>query len=143
MPAWKTGTAEEVGLAMQTFIQEMVEEFKKSKPFNITEAQTPQWMQQLASWLYSTSHIEMRYSVTYDGVAIEQLSPGTRGIVLLLLYLVIDKHDRRPLIIDQPEEPPRRSRFVGIDQELDRPPLRPRIPVYAVHRHRESAGARR
>jgi energy-coupling factor transporter ATP-binding protein EcfA2 len=37
-----------------------------------------------------------------DGI--EHLSPGTRGIVLLLLYLVIDKHDRRPLIIDQPEE---------------------------------------
>ncbi|MDB5340953.1 MAG: hypothetical protein JWN70_6572 [Planctomycetaceae bacterium] len=28
----------------------------------------------------------------------------TRGIVLLLLYLVIDAQDRRPLIIDQPEE---------------------------------------
>jgi ABC-type Mn2+/Zn2+ transport system ATPase subunit len=46
----------------------------------------------------------MQYSITYDGVAIEQLSPGTRGIVLLLLYLVIDAQDRRPLIIDQPEE---------------------------------------
>lgn len=104
MPAWKTGTAEEVGIAMQRFIQETIEELKKSKPSNVTDSQTPQWMQQLASWVYSTSHIEMRYSVTYDGVAIEQLSPGTRGIVLLLLYLVIDKHDRRPLIIDQPEE---------------------------------------
>jgi predicted ATPase len=37
-------------------------------------------------------------------VAIEQLSPGTQGIVLLLLYLAIDQQDRRPLIIDQPEE---------------------------------------
>jgi energy-coupling factor transporter ATP-binding protein EcfA2 len=32
------------------------------------------------------------------------LSPGTRGIVLLLLYLAIDAEDDRPLIIDQPEE---------------------------------------
>jgi energy-coupling factor transporter ATP-binding protein EcfA2 len=40
----------------------------------------------------------------YDGVDIEQLSPGTRGIVLLLLYLAIDAEDDRPLIIDQPEE---------------------------------------
>jgi putative AbiEii toxin of type IV toxin-antitoxin system len=104
MAAWKAGTAEEVGAAMQTFIQELLNEFKKSRPPNITEARTPEWMQQIASWLYNTDHIEMRYSVTYDGVAIEHLSPGTRGIVLLLLYLVIDKHDRRPLIIDQPEE---------------------------------------
>ena len=40
----------------------------------------------------------------YDEVEIEQLSPGTRGIVLLLLYVAIDKEDDRPLIIDQPEE---------------------------------------
>jgi energy-coupling factor transporter ATP-binding protein EcfA2 len=32
------------------------------------------------------------------------LSPGTRGIVLLLLYLALDRDDDRPLIIDQPEE---------------------------------------
>jgi predicted ATPase len=37
-------------------------------------------------------------------VDIQQLSPGTRGIVLLLLYLAIDREDDRPLIIDQPEE---------------------------------------
>jgi ribonuclease HI len=36
--------------------------------------------------------------------AVEQLSPGTRGIVLLLLYLSIDRGDDRPLVIDQPEE---------------------------------------
>lgn len=29
-----------------------------------------------------------------------------RGIVLLLLYLAVDKVDSRPLIIDQPEENP-------------------------------------
>jgi predicted ATPase len=42
--------------------------------------------------------------VQYDGVDIEQLSPGNRGIVLLLLYLSIDTEDDRPLVIDQPEE---------------------------------------
>jgi len=46
----------------------------------------------------------LRYGIEYDGVAIEQLSPGTRGVVLLLLYLAVDLHDQRPLIVDQPEE---------------------------------------
>jgi predicted ATPase len=46
----------------------------------------------------------MEYGITYEGVPIERLSPGTRGIVLLLLYVAIDIHDRRPLFIDQPEE---------------------------------------
>jgi len=44
------------------------------------------------------------YSIQYGGADIEQLSPGTRGIVLLLLYLAIDQRDERPLIVDQPEE---------------------------------------
>ncbi len=102
--AWKSGTAEEVGAAMHNFIHELFEEFKKSIPSTVTDEETPEWMQRVATWLYSTDHINMRYGITYDGVAIEQVSPGTRGIVLLLLYLVIDKHDLRPLIIDQPEE---------------------------------------
>ena len=40
----------------------------------------------------------------YDGIDIRKLSPSTRGIVLLLLYLALDDADDRPLIIDQPEE---------------------------------------
>jgi predicted ATPase len=38
------------------------------------------------------------------GVNIEQLSPGKRGIVLLLLYLAMDRDDDRPLLSDQPEK---------------------------------------
>jgi energy-coupling factor transporter ATP-binding protein EcfA2 len=39
-----------------------------------------------------------------EAALIRKLSPGTRGIVLLLLYLALDEADDRPLIIDQPEE---------------------------------------
>lgn len=102
--AWRTGTAEEVGEAMQAFIKKIYPEIQKAMPSTITADKRSRWIQQVATWFYSTDHIQMQYSITYDGVAIEQLSPGTRGIVLLLLYLVIDAQDRRPLIIDQPEE---------------------------------------
>ncbi len=61
-------------------------------------------LKRFAQWLYGTSHISIRYSIDYDGVDIRKLSPGTRGIVLLLLYLALDNADDRPLIIDQPEE---------------------------------------
>ena len=62
------------------------------------------WAGRISNWLYGTDHIKIAYGVQYEGVGIEQLSPGTRGIVLLLLYLAIDRDDDRPLIIDQPEE---------------------------------------
>jgi hypothetical protein len=57
-----------------------------------------------AQWLFSTDHIAIRYGIDYDGVDIRKLSPGTRDIVLLLLYLALDDSDNRPLVIDQPEE---------------------------------------
>jgi energy-coupling factor transporter ATP-binding protein EcfA2 len=63
-----------------------------------------EWAGRISSWLYGTDHITVSYGVQYEGVDIEQLSPGTRGIVLLLLYLAVDRDDDRPLIIDQPEE---------------------------------------
>src|SRR5262249_43032345 len=63
-----------------------------------------EWGSKIGAWLYSTDHIRLTYGVQYDGLDIERLSQGTRGIVLLLLYLAIDREDDRPLIIDQPEE---------------------------------------
>ena len=62
------------------------------------------WSKRFAHWLFGTDHITVRYEIAYDGVDIRKLSPGNRGIVLLLLYLALDDADDRPLIIDQPEE---------------------------------------
>ena len=58
----------------------------------------------VGEWLFSTDHIRVQYSIEYEGVAISRLSPGTRGVVLLTLYLGLDQWDLRPLVIDQPEE---------------------------------------
>lgn len=63
-----------------------------------------EWTLQLGQWLYATDHVTVDYSFEYEGLPLSQLSPGTRGIVLLLLYLALDQEDSRPLIIDQPEE---------------------------------------
>lgn len=46
----------------------------------------------------------MTYNLEYEGLNVERLSPGSRGIVLLLLYLAVDQEETDPLIIDQPEE---------------------------------------
>src|SRR6266852_7973468 len=73
-------------------------------PPSLKPEEKSSWTQAVAAWLYSTEHIAIQYGIQYEGVAIEQLSPGTRGIVLLLLYLAVDLKDARPLIVDQPEE---------------------------------------
>jgi ABC-type multidrug transport system ATPase subunit len=102
--AWTRGTPEDVDLAMDKFRADLHEQLIKSQPESMNAQERREWPQQIATWLYDISHIEVRYSIVYDGTPIERLSPGTRGIVLLLLYLAVDIHDRRPLFIDQPEE---------------------------------------
>ena len=47
---------------------------------------------------------ECATTINFDKTDLYLLSPGKKGIVLLVLFLQIDSSDNRPLIIDQPEE---------------------------------------
>lgn len=53
--------------------------------------------------LFNLSFLEPRYSLLFQETQIEQLSPGQRGALLLIFYLLVDK-GRNPIILDQPEE---------------------------------------
>jgi hypothetical protein len=102
---WESGDPAAVGSAMAAFFHQNRDELLG--PHNIPPSELANnraWLMRFAKWLYSTDHISLQYSIDYDGVDIRKLSPGTRGIVLLLLYLALDEADDRPLIIDQPEE---------------------------------------
>ena len=102
---WETGTATDVKNAMDRFIRKYFQSLLEHAPVpRERHADYRTWLGEFAQWLYSTNHITVQYGVTYDNVDIDKLSPGTRGIVLLLLYLALDDEDSRPLIIDQPEE---------------------------------------
>jgi predicted ATP-dependent endonuclease of OLD family len=104
-PVWEKGDAAQVQAAMATFVTKYWKDFLAHAPYATTEkSEYRAWLKQFAHWLYSTDHITVRYEIEYDRVDIRKLSPGTRGIVLLLLYLALDDADDRPLIIDQPEE---------------------------------------
>jgi len=97
LKAWTRGSAEEVRAAMQAFLEKHASDAMD----NLAQGSTPL---DLGEWLFSTDHISVRYSIQYEGVEIAHLSPGTRGVVLLTLYLALDEWDERPLVIDQPEE---------------------------------------
>jgi hypothetical protein len=104
-PAWEQGSSLEVATAMATFRSELEQEIVDRAPVDRSDKEGfASWARRISDWLYDTSHVKVSYSLRYAGVEIEQLSPGTRGIVLLLLYVALDLDDARPLIIDQPEE---------------------------------------
>lgn len=102
---WEVGDPQSVVEAMRKFRADNIDELVIGAPARKgSERDDRAWPRRFAKWLYGTDHIEISYSIDYDGVDIRNLSPGTRGIVLLLLYLALDAADDRPLIIDQPEE---------------------------------------
>jgi ABC-type dipeptide/oligopeptide/nickel transport system ATPase component len=104
-PAWEAGDPQAVAEAMAGFRgAHQAELLNLSEVPKSQQADYRLWLRRFARWLYGTSHIAISYSINYEGVGIQKLSPGTRGIVLLLLYLALDDADDRPLIIDQPEE---------------------------------------
>ena len=103
--AWETGTSAEVVAAMAEFRRLYQKDLLDHSPMAHTEQhEFRAWLKRFAHWLFSTDHIGIRYGIEYDSLDIQKLSPGTRGIVLLLLYLELDDADGRPLVIDQPEE---------------------------------------
>jgi hypothetical protein len=103
--AWHKGSSADVSAAMSAFIEKHVPSLLEDAPYQKSDASNYRsWSRRFAQWLYSTDHISIEYGIKYDGIDIQKLSPGTRGIVLVLLYLALDDVDDRPLIIDQPEE---------------------------------------
>lgn len=53
--------------------------------------------------MFDLTWLEVRFGLTGDGQPLSQLSPGQRGLVLALFYLVVDRRTS-PLLLDQPEE---------------------------------------
>ncbi|KZE99095.1 MULTISPECIES: TrlF family AAA-like ATPase [unclassified Rhodococcus (in: high G+C Gram-positive bacteria)] len=53
--------------------------------------------------MFNLDWLEVRFGLTGDGQPLSQLSPGQRGLVLALFYLVVDRRTT-PLLLDQPEE---------------------------------------
>ncbi|HRH88440.1 MAG TPA: ABC transporter, partial [Rubrivivax sp.] len=59
--------------------------------------------QEFLDFLYGLTYADLKYGLLLKGVELERLSPGQRGALLLIFYLLVDQ-DRAPIILDQPEE---------------------------------------
>jgi len=57
----------------------------------------------LYDFLWGLGYLEPEYSLKLDGKDLSHLSPGERGTLLLVFYLLVDKSNK-PIIVDQPEE---------------------------------------
>ena len=60
-------------------------------------------VEDLYNYIFSLEYLNPFYSLKWDNKELDQLSPGERGNLLLIFYLILDQNDI-PLVIDQPEE---------------------------------------
>jgi DNA repair ATPase RecN len=60
--------------------------------------------QNFDNWLYFTKYYNISYSIKFSDIELQNLSPGVKGVALLILFLELDRDDKRPILIDQPEE---------------------------------------
>ena len=57
----------------------------------------------LYDFLYGFDYLVPKYDLKVDGKDLSELSPGERGGLLLIFYLMLDQREI-PLVIDQPED---------------------------------------
>lgn len=94
---WEFGSPAEAREAMAAFSARYAQDAIKARAAGVE-------VSAFGEWLFSTDHITVQYNLQYEGIELDRLSPGSRGVVLLTLYLGLDEWDDAPLIIDQPEE---------------------------------------
>ncbi len=60
-------------------------------------------VQELYNYLFGFDYLGTKYDLKVDQKDLSELSPGERGGLLLIFYLMLDRQDI-PLVIDQPED---------------------------------------
>lgn len=98
LPAWTSGDPVSIRAALDEFLGP----FRELQPDTYLRANIG--VRDLMAWFFEVEHITLDYGLRFNGSDLESLSPGTKGIVLLILYLGMDVNDSRPLIVDQPDE---------------------------------------
>lgn len=58
---------------------------------------------ELYDFIFNSEYLQPIYNLKLGNKTLQELSPGERGALLLIFYLILDNDDI-PLIIDQPEE---------------------------------------
>lgn len=84
--------------------EEILDKMKLFDVDNIISAQLKEnkWLD-FYNYIFGLEYIQNKYELVSDNKTLEKLSPGERGALLLIFYLLLDLRDI-PLVIDQPED---------------------------------------
>lgn len=95
----------------------------------LRQGATPQDVYDL---VYGLDYLKPIYELRWDGRRVDELSPGERGDLLLIFYLLIDQSDI-PIVLDQPEENLDNQTIVGTLVPCMRDAKRRRQVIMVTH----------
>lgn len=99
---------DDIKLILETILKHLEEdqrtEVKKDDKVRVINKQIAgDKVTEFYNYLFGLGYLKENYELRLDGKILNELSPGEKGSLLLVFYLMLDKDDI-PLIIDQPED---------------------------------------
>lgn len=94
---------DELKLILQDIIFHLEKDCRKVEDEKMIISEQLKNYDEFYKYLFSLDYIVPNYELMLDGKTLNELSPGEKGALLLVFYLMLDKEDI-PLIIDQPED---------------------------------------
>lgn len=101
-----TDLRQEVGI--RSMLNEIIQHLEHDKRENYGDAERNisdqiNDLDHFYSYVFSLGYLEPKYELKLGEKHLNELSPGERGALLLVFYLMLDK-EQIPLILDQPED---------------------------------------
>lgn len=85
------------------FCQKIIERMRRSDANQLSISDQAHNAKEFYDFLFSLDYLSSRYELRLGGKNLNELSPGEKGLLLLIFYLQLDRKNT-PLIIDQPED---------------------------------------
>lgn len=125
--------------SVNEFIQRIVTELKDTdKGAGINEQVFD--VKEFYDYLYSLEYFSAKYELKSAGKNLNELSPGEKGLLLLVFYLQLDK-DNIPLVIDQPEDNLDNDSIFAVLAECIRQAKQRRQVILVTHNPNLAVGA--
>ena len=89
--------------AVIKFCEGLIDRMRKHNGEELSIAEQAHRVKELYDYLFSLDYLTSRYELRLGGKNLNELSPGEKGLLLLIFYLQLDRKNT-PLVIDQPED---------------------------------------